>query len=146
MPPHFLANQWQFPHSVFWCLVPCCQFTWTQLLRAAMPRVILPCPKLKHLQYTEKSLGAGIKIYESQKTVNFSHVPRILYLGQFWMASHGNCKKVLLGHKVQFLALNTSLFQREYCYLWIVFSSTFDFINGLSNLTETLQEFSAFIK
>lgn len=68
MLPHFPANQWQFPHSVFGCLVPCCQFMWTQLLRAAVPRVILLRPTLKHFQCTEKSLGAGIKIYESLKT------------------------------------------------------------------------------
>lgn len=49
----------------FW--VPC-QFTWTQLLRAALLRVILLLPTLEHLQCTEVSSGAGIKIHESLKT------------------------------------------------------------------------------
>lgn len=146
MLPHFLANQWQFPHSGFGCLVPCCQFTWTELLRAAVPRVILLWPTLKHVQCTEKTLGAGIKLYESLKTETFSHVPRILYPEQFWMAFHGNCKKVLQGHKFQFLALSTSLFQGKYCCLRTVFFARFDFTNGLSSFTEILQEFSAFIK
>lgn len=62
------------------------------------------------------------------------------------MAFHGYCKKVLQGHKVQFFALKTGLFQGKGCLLWTFFSPVFDFKNGWNILTEALQEFSASIE
>lgn len=149
MPPHFLADQCQCPHSFFGASsrhVPCSQFLWSQLDRAEASGIILLWPTLEHAQYTERTSGAKIKICESLKTANFPpHLPRILYLRQIWVTFHENCEKVLQWHKGQFLALNTSLFQGKGCYLWTFFSPRFDFRNVWNILPETLQEFSASI-
>lgn len=139
MLPCFLANQWQFPHSVFRCLYPAvnsCGLSCSEL----------QCPGwsclVSHwsISSAQKSLWMlGLKSLNHWK-LNFSHVPRILYNGQFRMASHGNYKDI----KFSSLFWTLVYFKENIATYGQSFPLDLILQIILSSLAETLQEFSAF--